>query len=117
MQRAYGDFDANFNVNYSRISYSLQKIARWRSLIISLRKKTEITEKKTETARWRSPLFFITEKDGNNRKKQKLLAGARLSSSLQKKTEITEINGNCLPAASLTMTLNLTFLNTNYLLA
>jgi hypothetical protein len=68
MQRAYGDFDANFNVNYSRISYSLQKIARWRS-----------------------PLFFITEKDGNNRKKQKLLAGAHLSFSLRKKTEITEI--------------------------
>ncbi len=70
MQRVYGDFAANFNVNYSRISYSLQKLARWRS-----------------------PLFFITEKDRNNRNKQKLLAGARLSSSLQKKTEITEING------------------------
>ncbi len=91
MQRAYGDFDANFNVNYSRISYSLQKIARWRSPLFFITEKDRNNRKKTETARWRSPLFFITEKDGNNRNKQKLLAGAHLSSSLQKKTEITEI--------------------------
>lgn len=60
MQRAYGDFDANFNVNYSRISYSLQKIARWCS-----------------------PLFFITEKDGNNRNKRELLACGKFNYNVE----------------------------------
>ena len=98
MQRAYGDFAANFNVNYSRISYSLQKIARWRSLIISLRKKTEITEKLSlgidefnlklstevnlqDLVKYilKKIFFFITEKDGNNRNKRELLACGKLN--------------------------------------
>ena len=70
---------------------------------------------KTEICSLTLACFFITEMDGKNRKKQKfaryahllassvailiMLADARLSSSLQKKTEKTEKLQKLLPAA------------------
>ncbi len=50
--------------------------------ICSLRSLTCFVSRYLYYARWRSPLFFITEKNRKNRKKQKLLLAAGLSLTL-----------------------------------
>ena len=74
----YANLQKIYKIEYLMINLNMGVLllADARSLF-SLQKKTEICS-------LRSPLFFITEKDRKNRKKQKFARYARLSSSLQK---------------------------------
>ena len=118
----------------ARLLFSLQKNRKNRkiteicSLALAIFFITEKNGKNriiTEICSLTLAIFFITEINGKNRKEQKfaryahllassvaifiMLAGARLSSSLQKKTEKTEKNRNfCLRQANSTLTITLT---------
>ena len=99
---AYGNLNVNVNANF--FEHELLGLAGAR--LFSITEKDRNNRKKQKFARWRSPLFFITEKDRNDRKKQKLLPAAGYGNAN------VNLNG---PTATLTLTLTLTFLNTNCL--